>query len=433
MHPMQRIRILVLVSGAPGTAAALLLVWLHPFHPLTKLTLTLVLLALWGGGTLALLGRIGFSLRTIANLIAALNEGDFSIRAHAGGSDPLAEVAKEVNLLAANLRDQRLQASEATALMKKVMEQIDASVFAFDALDRLKLVNRAGEKLLRQPAVRLVGRSAEEAGLSGCLAGEAMRTFEGAFPGASGRWEMRRSTFREGGEPHQLLVLSNLSEALREEERTAWRRLIRVLGHEVNNSLAPIRSIADSLQRGLDGSSGDPNWREDATEGLAVIGSRAEALSRFMEGYARLARLPKPVLAPVEVGALVERAAALERRLHATVVAGDHRSIRADAGQVEQVLINLLRNAVDAALETHGTVRIGWEHSEIAVEIWVEDEGPGLAGTDNLFVPFFTTKPGGTGIGLALSRQIAEAHGGALTLANRREGPGCIARLLLPA
>ena len=162
--------------------------------------------------------------------------------------DPLGEVVLEVNALGTTLREQRLGALEATALLSKVMEEIDVAVLAFDGRQSLRLVNRAGERLLAQPAERLLGRSAAELGLSECLEGDSHRLLDTRFPGGMGRWEARRSTFRQAGLPHQLLVLSDLSRTLREEERKAWQRLIRVLGHELNNSLAPIKSIAGSLE-----------------------------------------------------------------------------------------------------------------------------------------------------------------------------------------
>jgi signal transduction histidine kinase len=232
--------------------------------------------------------------------------------------------------------------------------------------------------------------------------------------------------------PHQLLVLADLSQALREEERQAWQRLLRVLGHELNNSLAPIKSISGSL---VDLLSRDPppaDWKDDAQRGLGVITARADALSRFMEAYSRLARLPQPKLQPVEITPLIHRVAGLETRVPVVIAAGVDVMLQADADQLEQLLINLLRNAADAALETQGGVRVGWTRAGSRLEISVEDEGPGISNTANLFVPFFTTKPGGSGIGLALSRQIAEAHGGSLTLENRSQDAGCVARLRLP-
>jgi signal transduction histidine kinase len=146
-----------------------------------------------------------------------------------------------------------------------------------------------------------------------------------------------------------------------------------------------------------------------------------------------LARLPRPQFRPVSVAECLERAAGVETRLQVEIAPGPPIIINGDPDQLEQALINLLRNAADASLPTGGAVRAGWRRDGSMIEIWISDEGPGLSSTANLFVPFFTTKPGGSGIGLALSRQIAESHSGALSLENRTDGTGCIARLRLPA
>ncbi|HEV8132483.1 MAG TPA: ATP-binding protein, partial [Acidobacteriota bacterium] len=374
------------------------------------------------------------SFQTVSNLLAALREGDYSIRARgAETDDSLGEVMFEVNTLGETLREQRLGALEATALLRTVMAEIDVAVYAFDGQRRLRLVNRAGERLLGHPAERLLGRSAQELELADFLDGDAARTLQKSFPGGSGRWGVRRSSFREGGLPHQLLVLADLSRPLREEELRAWQRLVRVLGHELNNSLAPIKSVAGSLESLLVREQPPEDWREDLRRGLGVIASRAESLSRFMQAYARLARLPQPQLQRIDVPDLIRRVASLETRLSVTVLPGPRLTIEADGDQLEQLLINLVRNAADAALETGGDVKVSWKRNGTHLEVAVEDEGPGLSNTTNLFVPFFTTKPGGSGIGLVLSRQIAEAHGGTLTLENQPSGRGCTARLRLPA
>jgi nitrogen fixation/metabolism regulation signal transduction histidine kinase len=428
-----RIVVMALVAGLPAVVVSMVLLWTGGFTPKVEWTLTVFIVCFWLGFSFALRTRVVLPLQTISNLLAALREGDFSIRARgAGRKDTLSEVVLEVNALGATLREQRLGAVEATKLLSKVMEEIDVAVFAFDNASCLKLVNRAGERLLAMPSERIIGRTAAELGLADCLQGEESRLLEVSFAGGSGRWEMRRTTFRQAGLPHHLLVLSDLSRALREEERQAWKRLIRVLGHELNNSLTPIKSIAASLDNLLIKEPRPFDWLEDMHRGLAVIGNRGEALSRFMEGYARLAQLPPPRLQPVDVGTCVRRVIRLETRLDIRLSPGPELIIQADGDQLDQLLINLVRNGVDAAQSTGGAVRIGWIRTPGYVEIWVEDEGPGLPNTANLFVPFFTTKPHGSGIGLVLCRQIAEAHGGKLLLENRSGGPGCRAQLRIP-
>jgi two-component system nitrogen regulation sensor histidine kinase NtrY len=428
---------MALASALPGALISLIFLWTGDYTPKVQWTLTVVIVAFCLGFAFALRERVILPLQTLSNLLAALGEGDFSIRARgARGGDPLGEVMIEVNTLVETLRHQRLDALEATTLLRKVMAEIEVAVFTFDADQELTFVNRAGARLLAQPAERMLGRRAEDLGLEDCLEGEAPRVINTAFPGGVGRWEIRRSSFRQGGLPHELLVLSDLSQPLREEERQAFQRLIRVIGHEMNNSLAPIKSIAGSLSTLVERDPPPSDWREDVQRGLGVIASRSESLSRFMNAYARLAKLPPPKLAPLDVGAVVDRVVTLEKGHNIQISGGPRLTVQGDNDQLEQLLINLLRNAVDAVRETGGAVHVGWQRlpgsSPPNMELWVEDEGPGLSNTGNLFVPFFTTKPGGSGIGLVLCRQIAEAHGGSLMLENRERGLGCRASLRLP-
>lgn len=428
-----------LAAGAPALVVAMYYVWLGTDStPKVQWTLTLFLVGCWLGFAAAVQARVVRPLQTMANLLSALREGDFSVRARGARRDePLGDVMAEINTLSRTLQEQRLNALEATALLRTVMEEIEVAIFAFDAEAKLRLANHAGQILLGKPAERILGRDAAELGLADCLAGEPTRILTNSFAIGSGRWGLRRSLFREGGRPHYLVVIGDLSRTLREEELRAWQRLVRVLGHELNNSLAPIKSIAGSLGTMLKREQRAPDWEDDMRSGLEVIESRAEGLSRFMQSYARLARLPAPTFAPCAVTLLVNRVAALETRLPVDITEGPAVTLPCDAAQLEQVLINLLKNAVDATLETPvadrgGGVRINWKKIPGQIEITVEDSGPGIANTSNLFVPFFTTKPEGSGIGLVLCRQIAENHRGSLTLENRTDHSGCIARLRLP-
>jgi nitrogen fixation/metabolism regulation signal transduction histidine kinase len=423
----------VLGAGLPAVVVACWLLWTGD-HPLrVRLTFSLIAVGVWLAGAAVARERVIRPLQTISNLLAALREGDYSIRARgASADDALGLALLEVNALSETLRGQRQRELEATALLRRVMEEIDVAVFAFDAEHRLRLVNRGGERLLALPAERLLGRPADSLGLAECLAGESPRPVEAAFPGGAGRWEVRSSTFRQDARPHQLLVLSDLSRVLRAEERSAWQRLVRVLGHEINNSLAPIKSLAGSLRSLAVRSARPPDWEHDLASGLQIIEGRAEALGRFMTAYARLARLPRPRLGPVAVDQWVRRVAALETRLPVRVSPGPGVVLQADGDQLDQLLINLVRNAADAALETGGGVEIGWRGAGGVLEVVVDDEGHGLPDPGNLFVPFFTTKANGSGIGLVLSRQIAEAHGGSLVLEGRGPARGARARLRLP-
>lgn len=424
---------LIIGAAAPAVIILMPILWLGDFSNKVQWTIVLVILVFATGFISAARDHVIHPLRTMSNLLAALREGDYSIRARgARADDALGEVLLEVNTLGETLRVQRLGAFEATALLRTIMAEIDVAVFTFDPDRRLRLVNRAGEDLLGQPIDKLLGRSAGQLGLGACFDVDKDEPLTLSFPGGSGRWRVGRSTFREHGLPHDLLVLTDLSRTLREEERRAWQRIVRVLGHEMNNSLAPIKSLAGSLENLLRREPMPRDWKEDAESGLKSIASRADSLSRFMQAYTRLAKLPPPQMEDVDLGELIQRVLNLEPRLKVQIVPGPKVKIRADAAQIEQVLINLVHNAVDAALETNGAVAIRWRDAGDEVEVLINDEGPGIMNPTNLFVPFFTTKPDGSGIGLTLSRQIAEAHGGTLTLTNRKDRTGAEAVLRLP-
>ncbi len=366
--------------------------------------------------------RVVFPLYTLSNLLEALREGDFSLRgSRARRGDAIGDVVWEVNALSETLREQRLRVEETLALLSKVMQEIDIAVFTFDDKQRVRLVNPSAARLLGIAADRALGQTATELGIADCLASREARTVRRDFPGGSGRFELTIAQFRQGGVPHDLLVISDLSRALREEERLAWQRLIRVLGHELNNSLAPIKSMSQSLSSVLGREPLASDWRDDVIGGLRLIGDRAESLNRFMAGYTALAKLPPPKRRAVLVEGLLKRVAQLETRRPVKIDCREGLSAEFDPDQIEQALINIVRNAAEASPEgSPVTLRAGMEQGRLALR--VRDHGPGLPPSDNLFVPFFTTKPGGSGIGLVLTRQIVEAHEGRFTITNHAGG-----------
>src|SRR5687768_3316350 len=349
----QTIFVYALLAGLPAIVVSLCFLWLGERAPKEQWTLTLLIVACWFGFAAAAQSQVIRPLHTMANLLSALREGDFAIRARGARRDePLGDVMAEINVLSRTLQDQRLSALEATALLRTVMEEINIAIFAFDADRKLRLANHAAQLLLAKPAERILGRDAADIGLADCLEGEQARMLSLTFAGGTGgRWGMRRSEFREGGRPHQLIVIADLSRTLREEELQAWQRIVRVLGHELNNSLAPIKSIAGSLSSLLRNPRRAPDWEDDMRSGLDIIATRAESLARFMQAYARLARLPQPTLAPAPLRPLVQRVVALETRLPVKVLESPEITLACDAGQIEQLIINLVKNAVEATLE----------------------------------------------------------------------------------
>ncbi|MGH7559600.1 MAG: sensor histidine kinase [Gemmatimonadales bacterium] len=426
----RRVFFLALLAGLPALVAAAVLLWIVPASGLLRGTVLGGLVLFWLAAARAARLRVARPLQVIANLLAGLREGHFTLRAREPETnDVLGAVRREVNALQETLKEQRLGALEADALLRRVMEEIDVVVLAFDAQTALRLVNRAGERLLDQPAERLIGKTAGQLWLSAVLEGDTPRILDlGALGAGTGRWEVRRRPFRQGGLPLELVVLADISRVLRAEERQVWQRLVRVLSHEINNSLAPIKSLATSLGDLLDRSPRPADWEEDLQRGLAVVGDRADALNRLMGSYARLAKLPAPARRPLDVGEWVRRVIRLDGLASVRVIEGPPVTIRADSDQLDQLLINLLKNAVEAG----GGIEVTWAVRGDELEIEVRDEGSGLSSTANLFVPFFTTKPNGSGIGLVFCRQVAEGHGGGISLANRPDRRGCVARVRLP-
>jgi two-component system nitrogen regulation sensor histidine kinase NtrY len=439
----KRIALFSILAALPGLTFGTILIWTHNWSQDTKVSFTILEFFLWLVLTIALLDQIIRPLQTLTNVVGALREEDYSFRARgASPNDAMGELALEINSLADILTEQRVQTIEATALLRRVVEEIDAPLFTFDPHHVLRLMNAAGERLLQQPAARLLGKTATQLELDACFEAPNETLVELPYSAPNARWMVRKRSFRQNGVPHTLIVLSDVSRALREEERSAWQKLIRVLGHELNNSLAPIISIAGSLASRLPLEELPDAQNADFQRGLNIIESRTASLHRFLQSYRRLAQMPSPTLKPTELRPLIERVAALETRIKVDISPGPDVELALDSDLIEQMLINLVRNAVDASLEQAQSpqpgesvppmVMLRWEVFDRKVALMVEDNGIGLLNPSNVFVPFYTTKPGGSGIGLVLSQQIAEAHGGAIELTNRGDTRGGRVKVTLP-
>jgi len=398
------------------------LVWPLPWLIYPKLLLVAGSAGVWLGAAWALRARAEFQLQTIGNVVEGMAVGDFSLRLRrAGVQDQLGE---QINRLADALHRQRLRSEQALRLVDSVVDSIDVAICVFDPDQRLLLANPTALALLQAGRSAVLGRSAESLGLATLLSADTERLHEHVFPGAAGLWRLRRQPYQVEGQEQLLLFITDLKQVLRNEELQAWRRLLRVLSHEVNNSLGPIASLSATLRKQL--SNADPAARQDLDEGLAIMQERSQHLAEFVRRYAALARLPEPRKRVFDLAELVQRLPAMlpEARLQLQFARTGALPFYGDPAQIEQLLINLLKNGVEA-----GGAPLQLLCEAEPLQLTVMDQGSGIANPANLFVPFYSTKAEGTGIGLVLCRQIAEAHGGVLTLAPRGDAPGCKALL----
>ena len=240
-------------------------------------------------------------------------------------------------------------------------------------------------------------------------------------------YHLSRRSFQLNGRPHQLILLRLLTHELRRQEVLTWKKVIRVISHELNNALAPIASLAHSgaelIKRGRS---------ERLPEVLAIIEERARHLEGFIRGYARFAKLPAPQLQTIH---WADYLAGLQQQIgFACQLPAPDLTSRADPGQLSQALLNLLKNAHEAVADGHAQVelRIGAQAGWIRLEVLDNGSGMNEAVLHNALLPFYSTKRNGTGLGLALVREIIEAHGGRIALNNRAEGGLCVS-VLLPA
>ena len=348
----------------------------------------------------------------LANQVRSIHQGDYTQRLitypkhHAIGF-----LHEEINTLADELQNNRLSTIESNRRFQYLIDQLEIGVISFDENWTTTLINKHLSRLYDKSPEQLNGKKCDELGLDGLMEATSGRTIWITFPGKSSRYVIHANDFRDEGKPQHLFLLTDVNSQLREEERLAWQRLIRVLGHELNNSLTPIISLTNSLKKRILKGVVD-EVQEESIEALDIISNRASGMNRFVSDYARLAKLPKPNRQSLNLSECLHRVEQLLSIGNLTIKQQTDVRIMADRDQIEQLFINIIKNAAQAVEAASGTILLHWERESTDVVVYVDDNGPGIEKMDNLFVPFFSTKPGGSGIGLVLSRQIAEGNGG---------------------
>jgi nitrogen fixation/metabolism regulation signal transduction histidine kinase len=335
---------------------------------------------------------------------------------------------RQMNGLTESLAISRQSEQELLSVLEKVVSEINVAIIVFDPVDRIRLANQQASVLLKASAEALIGKNCTDTVLANLPISADTRIVDFRFPGAEGRWQIKQNSYRHQGKASRIMFIADLKQALSDQEIMAWQRLTRVISHEVNNSLTPIISLCQTLT-GMLTKTGSGN-EGAVTEGLVVIGERAKGLQKFIAAYARLARLPAPnkVIFPASDLAVRLKRIFCEQVLE--IAPFPDVAVFGDVVQLEQALINLIKNGLEA--DPSGLVQLGCRLQGGQCEFQILDRGPGISNLENLFVPFYTTKLGGAGIGLVLCRQIAAGHHGHVSLENRPDGVGAVATLVLP-
>jgi len=366
-----------------------------------------------------------YQIRTLSNLIESMIDGDYTLRGRLQTNQAFQELLNSVNVLAGTLSKHKIEAKESRLLLERIMEQMDAMVLATDEQGFVVMANASAHKLILGEVDKANNIQISNIQLSALPIGaEIINANTGIIDFKSGSITgehfLSKEAFFSDGKQHQLYTLTNAERLLMEKERKAWQSLLRVLSHEMNNSLTPIVAISQSMQKKLQKADSEI-VKASLLDGINIINERADSLSQFIASYSQLSQLPKPNKSIFKLALMIEKLATLYPDCKINCLFDTQLLIEADKSQLEQVLINLFKNAVEAMenvdekiIEISSSTEGNWQH------ITLRDFGTGIANLANVFVPFYTTKPQGSGIGLALCRQILFNHNGSIKIDNHQ-------------
>lgn len=427
---------LSLVSSIP---LLLLLLWVMIYaHVSIWLTLLVALI----GGLLVIYTsyrihqKSAYQFRSLSNLLEAMIQGDYSLRARSDESNSaLDELVVSINGLAQRLSSQRTESVESQLLLSTVIEHIDVAIVALNEANNIRFLNPAAKNLLQLGQEDSNATLLEQLSVVQSFSSGHHQVVELSLGRQQGRFNVHVEEFRESGLQHKLLFITDVRTLLRSEERKAWQSLVRVISHEINNSLSPIASISQTLKRLLSQKENNVSEnKKDLIEGLTIITERANSLSQFVDSYKQLAKLPEPNKQTTSILELLEKIKLLFKNQKIIIDPKADIQLFIDPVQFEQVFINIFKNAIESMsqVNTQGVVNVKWNAKGSFFKLNIYDEGCGIGNLDNIFVPFYSTKKHGSGIGLVLCRQIIEAHGGSLVITNRIDAQGCCVSIEVP-
>ncbi|KGJ88034.1 sensor histidine kinase [Thalassotalea sp. ND16A] len=428
----QLLKYLLIATGVP-VALLLLVLWYYQASTNLFMLILLTLFCITGYCAITMYHKITFQFRTLSNLLEGMSHGDYSLRGRRHSrDDALGELVDQINNLANTLTEQRFSAMEGQHLLKKVIQHINVAIIAVDEQQQLALLNPAAEQLLNVSSEQMLGKPLANIDAQSLLTISQQQVMELTFANKKGQFQVIRDNYRDHGHQHDLFFITDVNHLLREQERQAWQNLIRVLSHEINNSLTPISSFASTISRLAKKQDLSSDFADNLQQSLTIIGERSSSLKQFIDSYRQLTHLPKPQKQNTNLLALLTKVVAIFKQCNIELDISDDITLALDPVQIEQVLINVIKNADEAMQTCPGNISICASTDEHNAILTIADQGIGIASSHNLFTPFYTTKKQGSGIGLVLSRQIIEAHNGFLSMANRNSERGCQITIQLP-